>query len=122
MLWLEREDVIYAFFADNTYARFDGSQLQGDIETGDGGVVPPAGLVAPIRGFGLVWRGEVEGMANNWVGEKLGWGLAPEFGFETRYQPDIQPTHTALYLRDGDGRIIYLDPSLSAWSIYEEAD
>ncbi|MEJ2747880.1 MAG: hypothetical protein P8183_08215 [Anaerolineae bacterium] len=118
MLWLATEDVIYVFFDDNSYARFYGDQLRGDVDTGDGGVEAPAGLVAPVRGFGLVWRGEAEGGENGWVRDRLGWGLAPEFGFQTQVQADQYETFAGIYLRDGEGRIIYIDPSLARWTVY----
>ena len=120
MLWLEAEDIIYVFFDDNTYAQFYGIQLWGDVETGDGGVVAPEGLVAPVRGFGLVWRGEADGATNGWVRDKIGWGLTAEFGFQTQYQQDTYASFSGIYLRDADGRIIYLDPSLSSWFVYQE--
>lgn len=120
MLWLEAEDVIYAFFDDNTYAQFYGYELWGDTETGNGGVVAPEGLVAPVRGFGLVWRGEADGAENGWVGDKIGWGLAAEFGFQTQYQRDTHASFSGIYVRDADGRIIYLDPSLSTWYVFHE--
>jgi len=120
MLWLAAEDVIYAFFDDSSYARFYGNQLYGDVNAGDGGVEAPAGLVAPVRGFGLIWRGEADGAEGGWVGDKLSWGLSPEFGFQTQVQRDQYETFAGIYLRDSEGRIIYIDPSLARWTVYHE--
>jgi len=43
---------------------------EGDPERG--GATPPAGLFAPIRGFGKLWR------ENAHVRNTLGWATAPE--------------------------------------------
>lgn len=45
----------------------------------------PPGLYEPVSGFGLAWRGEVEGVDPR-VRERLGWATAPEVGFTARYQ------------------------------------
>ena len=119
MLWLESEDIIYAFFDDGTMTQFFGSQLLGDTASGDGGVEAPIGFFAPIRGFGLVWRGEVEGATDGWVGNKLGWGLASEKGFATQLQAD---THDGFYVRDINDRIIYVTPATAFWTIYLESN
>ena len=35
----------------------------------------PAGLFAPVRGFGNVWRN------NEWIRNEFGWATAPEQGY-----------------------------------------
>ncbi|MBE2220729.1 MAG: hypothetical protein IAF02_04270 [Anaerolineae bacterium] len=122
MLWLADSDVIYAFFDDNSFAQFYGYQLWGDVESGDGGIVAPQGYKAPVRGFGLVWRGEADGAAGGWVRDKLGWGLTSESGFQSQYQEDDYLNFSGIYVRDPAGRIIYLDPSLSSWSVYIQSE
>jgi hypothetical protein len=62
---------IYVLFDDNTVQRFQDTYVDGDPEPQ---VLPPAGLYAPIRGFGKVWR---EGTGAR-VRERLGWATAPE--------------------------------------------
>ncbi len=119
MLWLGAEDVIYVFFNDSTMTQFHGDQLLGNTETGDGGVVPPAGFVAPIRGFGLVWRGETTNTPVPWIQDRIGWGLTPESGFETLYQYD---TNGGFYVRDDNKRIIYVLPSFATWSVFQQDD
>lgn len=119
MVWLEAGDVIYTFFDDGSYALFYGFQLHGDGNTGDGGVKASAGLVAPVRGFGLIWRGEADGAESGWVRDKLGWGVATKFGFETQFQTDQYERFAGVYLRDSQGQIIYLDPSHGRWTVYE---
>ena len=118
MLWLGHQDIIFVLFEDGTMTQFDGNQLLGDTETGDGGVSPPQGFVAPIRGFGLVWRGETEGTSTTWIQEKIGWGLSPEIGFETQYQEDMSG---GIYVQEATGQLIYLLPASASWSIYRQA-
>ena len=119
MLWLGHEDVIFVLFDDGTMTQFDGNQLLGDTETGDGGVSPPQGFVAPIRGFGLVWRGETEGTTTTWIQDKMGWGLSPELGFETQFQEDM---NGGIYVQDANGQLIYLLPASASWVVYREAN
>jgi hypothetical protein len=45
-------------------------------------LTPPAGLLQPVRGFGLVWRENAD------VQERIGWAKLPEFGFTTPYRYD----------------------------------
>ncbi len=120
MLWLAQPNTIYAFFEDGYYTAFYVPPALGTPEPGDGGVVAPAGFFAPVRGFGLVWRGETSGAQGGWVRNRLGWGLAPESGFQTQVQWDSFFYNAAMYVRDADGRIIVIDPSSSRWSIYND--
>lgn len=52
---------------------------EGDPES-DPALVPPSGLLQPVRGFGLLWRGDEN------LRQALGWALAPEAGFEGTWQ------------------------------------
>ncbi len=47
---------------------------EGDPES-DPALIPPAGLLQPARGFGLLWRSDED------LRQALGWALAPELGF-----------------------------------------
>ena len=117
MLWVEELATIYAFFDDGTYVSFTDPLATDSAETGDGGVHPPDGLYAPIRGFGLVWRGEVAEASGGWIGERLGWGLVPEFGFDMTYQLVVSPRQ--LYLTHPDGDVIEVKPLEGQWSFYQ---
>ena len=121
MLWLESEDVIYVFFDDGTYAQFYGHHLLGDVNSGDGGIVAPDGRVAPVRGFGLVWRGEAYGAEGGWIRDKMGWGLYPESGFQAHYQKEMLFDTVGRYVTDLDGRVIFMDLARGTWSIYSNA-
>jgi hypothetical protein len=121
MLWLESGDVIYAFFDDGTFAQFYGYQLHGDTESGNGGIEAPDGRVAPIRGFGLVWRGEADGAEGGWVRDKLGWGLYPESGFQAFYQGQRFYDYVGMYVTDLKGRVIFVNPLHVSWYVYSES-
>jgi hypothetical protein len=85
-------------------------------------VQPPEGLLAPISGFGLVWRGDVSGSPGHQA--TLGWALAPEFGYQTIFQcDDARPSGGRswqfCHLRGPDGEIIVLHP-LGGWYLLGE--
>jgi hypothetical protein len=83
---------------------------------------PPPGLYAPQSGFGLVWRGDVEG-APGYV-ESLGWATAPEFGYQAILQcDDARPSGgrswQTCYLQGPAGDVIVLHP-LGGWLFRHE--
>lgn len=81
-------------------------------------IVPPPGYYQPIRGFGMVWRGESskrEGIPS--VREGLGWALEPEFGFKGAYQCDAALRYPDCYLRGPDGDVIVL-PYGGGWHVW----
>ena len=123
MVWLEASDEFMVFFDDNTFRIFyppldlkPGASADNRV----GGA--PAGYFEPVSGFGLIWRGEVEYSEN--MRSILGWALEPEFGFETTYQSGILTNWHYLdrYMRDPEGRIIYLSTSayIGSWWRYWE--
>jgi hypothetical protein len=80
-------------------------------------VQAPPGLHAPVSGFGLVWRGDVENSPG--YRERLGWALAPEFGYEAILQcddalPSGGRSWQTCYLQGPDGDIYVLHP-LGGW-------
>lgn len=74
------------------------------------GTPPPPGLVEPVSGFGLLWRGEVVGVDG--VREQLGWALEAEAPFSTPYQCTAAPETAVCYVRDPDGRLTELGPGV----------
>jgi len=109
-IWLEEirgidvvtEGVILILYNDNQWQSFDDTWTSEDLES-DPGVVPPEGLLQPVRGFGKIWRG------NESVREKLGWALSPERGFESAWQWQAQESLPAIaYVRTIDGDVIRL--------------
>jgi len=78
----------------------------------DPAIVPPQGLVQPIRGFGKVWRN------NPKVQKQLGWALSNEQGFETLYQrvSEFDWDNQCHYLSTADNRAISLCSRGGLWS------
>jgi hypothetical protein len=67
---------------------------------------PPNGLLEPISGFGLVWRGEVVGIED--VRARLGWAVEPEYGFDMVYQCEMSCGSTwDCYLQGPEGEIFH---------------
>lgn len=70
---------IYVLTLDNRFERFDDTWVQGvDPETT--GLTPPSGLLEPKRGFGKVWRNNLE------VRGSLGWAMDSEQGSSATMQ------------------------------------
>jgi hypothetical protein len=114
MLWIEEEDFFYVFYeGEDEYGRqsFDSAPAQnvkpGASENDRVGEAPPPGLYEPVSGFGLVWRGEVEGIDPK-VRERLGWATEPEFGYTIATQCQLSVVRGAwtCYLRGPRGEVI----------------
>lgn len=84
---LERGEIWVAIFTHTgggQWLTFPDEFVEGSPEL-DSELTPPAGLVQPIRGFGLVWR---EGLTEE-QRQSIGWATWPEIGYTTtyRYEP-----------------------------------
>jgi hypothetical protein len=112
MIWVETTDVFYIFFdpVGQNKALFQQFVVPlalkpGASEDNRTGETPPAGRYEPVSGFGLLWRGEVDGAEN--VRAALGWALEPEYAYDTSVQ--CEATFTAnwsCYLLDPLDEII----------------
>ena len=85
---------------------------------------PPEGFYAPESGFGLVWRGDVSNSPG--YREKLGWALAPEFGYEAIFQcddalPSGGRSWQTCYLKGPDDEVIVFHP-LGGWYLLSERE
>jgi len=87
MFWLDqlREDPIYMLYygagePGGNWQRYVDTWREGDPESA--GLAPPTGLFEPIRGFGQLWREELNGPS-----ALIGWALEPEQGFTGSVQP-----------------------------------
>lgn len=83
------------------------------------GIEAPQGLYAPVSGFGLVWRGDVERSPG--YRQRLGWAVEPEFGYEAILQcDDARPSGGRSWqtcaLRGPEGEVILLHP-LGGWTL-----
>lgn len=74
MIWRADRRVIYVLYPDGRWQAFDDTWAESMPES-DASITPPAGLVQPLRGFGLVWRTKLGG-----PGAAIGWATEPEQG------------------------------------------
>ena len=79
MLWREDQRMIYVLANDGTWRKIADTWIEGmpPYACSD---IPPAGLVKPQRGFGIVWC-STPGMKS-----LVGWALEEEHGITTQYQ------------------------------------
>jgi hypothetical protein len=79
MFWRQDTSSLYALFNDGNWQSWPDTFVEGQAEF-DPALVPPAGRLQPIRGFGKVWRSETG------VQEALGWALAQESAADVTFQ------------------------------------
>jgi hypothetical protein len=72
------QGAIYVLTTDGRFRRFDDTWMSSEPETG--GEIPPLGLIEPKRGFGKVWRMNLD------VRGSLGWGVTEEAGASSSVQ------------------------------------
>jgi hypothetical protein len=112
MLWIEVQDRIIVLFDDEQfspkYSIFRDEWEEGQPDR-DPSLQPPEGLQQPIRGFGLVWRSNMD------VQNRLGWATQEEVGFDTIIQNETRYKYNATYIRAQDGNVWYLGPERSSW-------
>lgn len=78
MLYLaEQPSVIYVMYNNGEFRRYADTWVEG-VDPDSGGETPPVGLLAPVRGFGKVWRENPE------VRDGLGWAVSEEAGNQSR--------------------------------------
>ena len=120
MIWLATERHIYVLFSDGgspSYSIYSDPWEPGMPES-DPSITPPEGYVAPVRGFGMVWRGEGGAMPD--VRERLGWALEPEQGYDGgAVQCDSAPKYNTCYLGGSGGEVIVLEPERSGWYVWQ---
>lgn len=112
MIWVETTDVFYIFVdpIGENKAVFQQFAVPLALKPGASvdnrtGETPPAGWVEPVSGFGLLWRGEVEGADN--VRATLGWAVEAEYGYESAVQCEITLTaNWSCYLLGPNAEII----------------
>lgn len=79
MLWMAGPpQAIYALFSTGRFQRYDDT-FNAAVDPASGGETAPAGLIAPVRGFGKVWRTFAEVHA-------LGWAMTDEMGGQSTAQ------------------------------------
>jgi len=112
MLWTKAEDLIHVLFFDEgtqpAYKIFLDEWDEGEPES-DPGIVPPAGLYQPVRGFGLVWREEPG------IRDRLGWARDREVGYPTAIQRTSRPKYNVTYIKSLYSGVWELGPEGSKW-------
>jgi hypothetical protein len=95
MIWVQNTDSFYIFHNANASSVMPLTIVTGPLKFLPGANPSnrvggaPVGLQEPISGFGLLWRGEVEGMGG--LRSQLGWAVQPEAGFNTTTQCEGYP-------------------------------
>jgi hypothetical protein len=118
MIWLGAVDRIYVLFADSGYppVQIVADTWEPGMPESDPLLVPPPGYYQPVRGFGLVWRGE--GPTAIPVRARVGWALELEYGYTSALQCDSAPKYNTCYLLGPGGEVIVLEPESSGWGIW----
>jgi hypothetical protein len=93
---------IYAITSDGRFRRFDDTFVSG-VDPESGGETPPSGLFEPVRGFGKVWRSNVD------IRALLGWATQQERGDTASVQ---------LFAR---GRAIFLPGYGQTYFLFDDA-
>jgi hypothetical protein len=106
MLWLGSTRKIYVLFEDkNTklpgWSVYDDTFKDGQPER-DESLTPPQAMSQPVRGFGLVWRGQAQ------VKDRLGWAVDSEQGFNSIFQRDTSAT-IITYIQGRTGAVYRLE-------------
>jgi len=76
MYWREDRLLIYVFYNDGRWQEFEDTWQSPQPDSQ--GYTPPPGLMEPIRGFGKVWREQLEGPE-----AAIGWATEHEIGGDT---------------------------------------
>jgi len=98
MFWRDTRQVII-ISDDGTFWRTVDTWNEG-VPADDPALTPPEGASQPIRGFGLIWRG------NQTFRDALGWALGPEFPIASVWQ---EFDGGSVFL--GDGGAVYAVPN-----------
>jgi hypothetical protein len=128
MFWLQPTGEIWVMIESEEdpnrgdWLIFEDSFAEGDVEV-DPELTPPAELYQPVRGFGLLWRGEEN------LRESLGWGETPEFGFVATYEyrpggyldsEGIYVPRPGIHVLSSMGNLLFgFDESEMAWYLIE---
>jgi len=108
MIWMESltlhdrttGGVIFVFYDTGQFKRYDDTWTEGQPES-DPTIVPPAGVLQPIRGFGKLWRENAD------IRTTLGWALSTEVGFTGAWQPESSESlGSYAFLQTIDGQVL----------------
>jgi hypothetical protein len=115
MYWWSGTQQIYVLMNGGSWSRYPNTWHEGEELIA---VTPPAGLYAPERGFGKVWRLYPE------VQDSIGWGTRPEKELQGAtsgvYQRFEHGTMLYSWAINGHGRRIYVLYAGGAYSIFDD--
>ena len=95
MFWREDDRRISALLSTGYWIEVDDTWREGQADS-DPGLVPPAGLLQPVRGFGKVWRELLRG-----PDAAISWAVEPERAYQAAWQQFERGT----LISDDGGRI-----------------
>jgi hypothetical protein len=111
MIWSEAKDRVYVLFEDGdspAWRAYPDLWEEGMADS-DPGIVPPPGRYQPIRGFGLVWREQLD------VRDRLGWAADREAAYDVAIQSTSRFKYNDTYILARDGGVWVLGPEGSRW-------
>ncbi len=110
MIWAGSQNTVFIIYESKKAPRW--SQYPDTWKDGmpdsDPGLVPPSGMIQPIRGFGLIWR-EKRG-----VRDRLGWATGPEMPFQGDFQLDTAGNR---YVEGAHGEVYLLTSDFKNWQL-----
>jgi hypothetical protein len=113
MAWRSDTREIYVLYDDRSYEIHGDTWQEGDPIGTPG--TPPAGLYAPVRGFGNLYANRPD------LRERLGWATTPEAGYtmtvETIPGGSGRYPGISVYFTLPDSRVIALYPFSSTWQL-----
>ena len=126
ILWTEADRTIYVLPDDMPWTTVEDLWQEGMPES-DPSVVPPQGLLQPVRGFGLAWRtAEVYVSRQTTIHDALGWATAPEYvvgeGFvQQAFSYGKHVLGGDRFITGPEGNVLHLPQGLNrfTWSVWE---
>ena len=113
MVWRSDTREIYVLYDDGSYEICEDTWQEGDPIDVPG--TPPAGLYAPVRGFGNLYANRPD------LRERLGWATTAEAGYtmtvETVPGGSGRYPGISVYFTLPDNRVVNLYPFTSTWEI-----
>ncbi|HLY27330.1 MAG TPA: hypothetical protein VKQ72_13375 [Aggregatilineales bacterium] len=109
MIYFEPGNVIFAAF-DSGRLRWGQytNTWQNGMPDSDPTIAAPQGMFQPVRGFGLVWRGQVG------VRDRLGWATAAEASYQGALQIDTDGNR---YVQGPSGEVYALSADFKRWML-----
>jgi hypothetical protein len=111
MIWLDSERRIYVLYDDQgtpAWAVFPDGFSDGQPDS-DPAIIPPSGMLQPVRGFGLIWRTQAG------VRDRLGWATQPEIGYTAQIDGAATATDSVTYITSQGGGAFALTGPGQSW-------